>query len=469
MSNLSNIPRIVVAGLRGGSGKTTLSIGLIAALGDRGLDVVPFKKGPDYIDAGWLAGAAGRSCYNLDPFLIGPDAVLSSFLSHSPAGRKGVSVIEGNRGLYDGMDVEGTYSTARLARILKAPVLLIVDCTKVTRTAAALVLGAKKFDPRVRLGGVILNRIAGARHEAIVRQSIERYTGVPVLGSIPKLAHAEFPERHMGLTPFQEHPEVQGAIAKTGEIIGRHVDIAAVLRLARSAEQLRLPKEILRDATLSPAAQVKIGVIRDSAFQFYYPENFEALSGAGAELIEISALTGETLPKVDALYIGGGFPETHAITLAKNTKFKKALYAAVQGGIPVYAECGGLMYLGETLTVGGKAHKMAGILPVSFVLNQRPEAHGYTIVKVTRANPFYKKGTVLRGHEFHYSKAVSFGAGGGAFMALGMKRGKGIREGMDGLCYKNVFATYTHIHALGAPEWTEGMIRAALRFKKSRA
>jgi cobyrinic acid a,c-diamide synthase len=427
--------------------------------------VAPFKKGPDYIDAGWLASAAGSPCYNLDPFLIGEEHLLASFVEHS--GGSGCAVIEGNRGVFDGMDAEGGYSTARVARILKSPVILILDCTKTTRTAAAMVMGVERFEPGLRLGGVVLNQLAGERHESVVRESIERYCKAPVLGALPKLRDVGLPERHMGLTPMQEHAGVEDAVDRTAEAVMKYVDVKRVLDIARSAPTLTPPRAA--EAPSAAGGRVKIGVIKDSAFQFYYPENIEELRKRGAETVEFSALREKKLPDMDALYIGGGFPETHAIALAKNVSFRRSLRQAAESGLPVYAECGGLMYLGESLVLGGKKHEMAGVFPVSFALHKRPQAHGYTVVKVTRANPFYKRGTVLRGHEFHYSHITDASGMADAALAFRMQRGTGIAGGRDGLCHRNVLATYTHLHALGSPEWAEGMIRAAARFRGKRA
>ncbi len=463
------IPRVVIAGLRGGSGKTTLSIGLIRALRNKGITVTPYKKGPDYIDAGWLASSAGKPCYNLDPFLIGEDRVLASFINHFRD--SDCAVIEGNRGLFDGMDSSGSLSTAKIARTLKSPVILIIDCTKMTRTTAAIINGIKKFEPGLRLAGVVLNQIAGRRHEAVIRESIEKYCNIPVLGAIPRLSEVELPERHMGLTPQQEHPEVEDAISRVAAIMQEHLDLNMIQKIAESAPPLKLrqskePSPIARNT-------LRIGIIKDSAFQFYYPENFEELKQAGAELIEVSALTEKTLPEIDALYIGGGFPETHAIALSENTSFRKSLKKAVEKGLPVYAECGGLMYLGKSLVLEGKTYPMAGIFPLKFKLEKKPQAHGYTVVKVAKSNPYYKKGTILKGHEFHYSRPVftrSFKplSDPDITFAFRMQRGTGIEAKWDGLCYKNVLATYTHLHALGSPEWTEGMIKAAMRVKRAR-
>ena len=481
-------PRIIVAGLRGGSGKTTLSLGLIAALRKRGYEIVPFKKGPDYIDAGWLSSAAKNPCYNLDPFMIGKEKILHSFGEHFR--NADCAVIEGNRGLYDGVDSKGSYSTAELAKALKCPVILILDCTKVTRTAGAMVIGMKLFDKTVKIAGVVLNQIAGPRHEKIIRETVERYCKVPVVGAIPRLKKDFLSERHMGLTPFQEHPEVDKAISFCGEIAEKYLDLGRIMKIAKEAELLSNAECGMRNADNAPScpplklrggrgsyeirnpkSEIKIGIIKDSAFQFYYPENFEELERKGAELIEISALKAKRLPEIDALYIGGGFPETNAIALARNTAFRKSLLNAVESGLPVYAECGGLMYLGEALVLEGKTYPMAGIFPVKFALEKRPQAHGYSIVEARGRNPYYEKGTVIKGHEFHYShvinsdiskdfrkKKISF--------VFKMKRGEGILRGLDGLCYKNVLATYTHVHALGTPEWVEGMIKSAMAYKK---
>ena len=467
----SRYPRLIIAGLKGGSGKTTVSLGLISAWSERGLSIVPYKKGPDYIDAGWLSSAAGRPCYNLDPFLISTEKILYSFREHF--GSADCAVIEGNRGLYDGMDAAGTYSTAELAKMLKAPVLLVLDCTKVTRTAAAILLGMQKFDKKVDLRGVVLNQIAGARHEKIIREAIEKYCGIPVLGAIPKLKKDLLSERHMGLTPFQEHPEVKEALKAAGEIAAEHLDLDGILKIAKGVKPFdegRKGKAGKRQVRVieRQISSVRVGIIRDSAFQFYYPENFEELEKRGAELVEISAMKEKKLPEIDALYIGGGFPETNAISLAKNISFKRSLRKAVEAGLPVYAECGGLMYLGDALLLKGKKYAMAGIFPVAFCLEKKPQAHGYTIVETAADNPYYPTGILLKGHEFHYSRVIESEMQQGLFFSFLMKRGQGIMDKRDGLCYKNVLATYTHLHALGSPEWADGLIKQAHCYNKLR-
>ncbi len=460
------IPGIVVSGLRGGSGKTILSLCLIASWHKKGLKIIPFKKGPDYIDAGWLAQAAKGPCFNLDLFMMPPEQIIQSFISHSKKAQ--IALIEGNRGLYDGVDHEGTYSTAQLARLLKAPVLLTVDCTKTTNTIAAMVLGCQKMDPKVSIGGVVLNKIATGRQESLIRRAINNTCRLPVLGAIPRLKKDPLPERHMGLTPFQEHLDVEKSIAYVREIGSKYLDLDGIWKLANEAGTIKEGSKERRGELKVHGGQLKIGIIKDSAFQFYYPENLTELEKRGAKLIEVSPLKESRLPDIDALYIGGGFPETHAIALSRNTGFRKSLRSAVAQGLPVYAECGGLIYLGKSLTLKGRKYPMTGIFPIVFAMDKKPQAHGYTIIKVKKANPFFPQNITLKGHEFHYSRITEMKEKDGIDMAFEVQRGNGIKSGMDGICYKNVLATYTHLHALGSPEWTDGLIKCSIKFKKKR-
>jgi cobyrinic acid a,c-diamide synthase len=469
MLNVS-IPRIVISGLRGGGGKTILSLCLLSIWHKQGLNTVPFKKGPDYIDAGWLAKAADAPCYNLDLFMMSPEQAVHSFITHSQNAQ--VALIEGNRGLYDGVDHRGTYSTAQLAKLLGAPVILVVDCTKATNTIAAMVLGCMKMDSRVAIVGVVLNNVAMARQESLIRRSIGENCTLPVLGAIPRLQHNPMPERHMGLIPFQEHEEFQRSIHLVTEIGEQYLDLEEIKRLAENAEPLhqstehRAPSTNIHGNSLGNFS-LKIGIIRDSAFQFYYQENFEELEKRGADLLEVSPLRERELPDIDALYIGGGFPETHAIRLSENIAFKDSLTRAIEGGLPVYAECGGLMYLGKSLILNGKEYPMAGVFPVVFSLEKKPQAHGYTIIEVDRENPYFPEGCGLKGHEFHYSRVIDLKEDN-TFMAFKVKRGHGIKNSMDGLSYRNVLATYTHLHALGTPEWADGIIKCARKYKKQK-
>ncbi len=453
-----NTPRVLIAGLRGGSGKTLCSTGCVAALARRGLCVQPYKKGPDYIDAAWLGRAAGRPCYNLDTFMTGEDRISRSFASR--VSDADIALIEGNRGLFDGMDTDGSHSTAKLAALLESPVVITVDCTKSTRTVAAFVKGCIDFDPDINIAGIILNRVAGIRHQKVVTSSIEKYCGVPVLGAIPKLKFLPFPERHMGLVPPQEHSLLEDAINQTADVIEQCVDLDVLIDIANRAAPLPawVQGHILTES--SRTAAPVIGVVRDSAFQFYYPENIEELAARGARIVETSPLKEERLPEVDALYIGGGFPETHARQLASNAGYRRSVRDAVEDGLPVYAECGGAMFLGKEIVVDGTAYPMAGVFRATFGMDKKPQRHGYTILETQKRNPFFKMGTVFRGHEFHYSKIIGWD-GNEPPMAFRVKRGYGMNGRHDGLCYMNTVALYTHVHALGVDEWAEFFVNSA--------
>ncbi len=459
-------PRLVIAAVGGDGGKTLLTLGLIAALRDRDLSVAPYKKGPDYIDAAWLSLAADRPCRNLDTYLMGPGGVRRGF-GRGPD-RADIAVIEGNRGLHDGMDAGGTHSTAALARLLGAPVVLIVNATKVTRTLAAVVLGCKLLEADVPLAAVVLNRIATARHERVAREAIERATGVPVAGAIRvRRRGGPLPDRHLGLVTPAEHRQAGEAVAAAGEMVSAGVDIDRLLAIARSAPALELEPSDPPDQPPRVEPEVTIGVMRDSAFSFYYPENLEALEARGARLVPISSLEPSPLPvELDGLYIGGGFPETHAARLAGNRALFRSLGERVEEGLPIYAECGGLMLLSRSLEWEGKRYPMAGVLPVEVAVFPRPQGHGYCVVEVDGDNPFFERGAQLKGHEFHYSTVTS--APEDAATAYSVKRGAGCFDKRDGLVYKNVLASYAHLHALGAPEWSRGIIQRALVYRRTR-
>jgi cobyrinic acid a,c-diamide synthase len=448
--------------LRGGSGKTFISLGLAAAWRKKGYSVAPFKKGPDYIDAAWLSRAAGRSCRNLDLFLMLPQTVLHSFARS--VGPNQLALIEGNRGLYDGMDPQGTWSTAELAKLLHTPVVLVVDCTKATRTVAALVLGCQRLDPQVPLQGIILNHTASSRHESVVRQAVEQSCSLPVLGAVPRFADSLFTERHLGLVPPQEHEQWSSAIERAASVTERYLDLDNLENLARRAPFLEVPIRPLGGQDGSQPIEVRIGVFRDAAFQFYYPENLEALSREGARLIDISPLGENGLPEVDALYIGGGFPETLAPALAKNQPFLQSLRRAIEKDLPVYAECGGAVYLGEKLLYRGEAYTLAGVLPVGFAFGDKPRGHGYAELETVGNNPFYAVGQTLRAHEFHYTYMLSAEPQKLVF-AFRVRRGYGFDGQWDGLCYRNVLASYMHVHALGTENWAPALVQAAVRFR----
>ncbi|WP_457551112.1 cobyrinate a,c-diamide synthase [Desulfobacula sp.] len=462
------VPGILIAGLCGGSGKTIISLGITSAWKEKGFKVSPFKKGPDYIDAGWLSKAAGRSCYNLDTFLCSPLVVKQSYQENSKY--CDVAVVEGNRGLYDGIDTDGSTSTAELSKLLNLPVLLVLDCTKSTRTMAALLMGCMKFDPDIRICGVILNRVAGKRHEDKVKENIEKFCNIPVFGAIPKLKAKDFPERHMGLVTSEEHAFSGQAIKATAKIARDNIDLDAlyhfVTREYRADDNEGRSQVDSSKIKQAPPENVTIGIVRDSAFQFYYPDNIDALEKQGAKIIFISPLKEASIPEVHAIYMGGGFPETHAPLLAQNKAFRENLKNLSQKGLPIYAECGGLIFLGQSIRLDDHEYPMSGILPIKFGLSLRPQGHGYTRVEVVNKNPFFKKGETLKGHEFRYSSILDIDYQPFE-MAFRMERGKGIIDKQDGFFKANTFGTYTHIHALGSPSWAPSLIRKARAFKIS--
>jgi cobyrinic acid a,c-diamide synthase len=451
-------PGIMLSALGGGAGKTLFSIGLLAYWREQGKTLVPFKKGPDYIDAAWLGMAAGRSCHHLDPYLMDWDRILGSYVRRS-RGAEG-AVIEGNRGLYDGVDPAGSCSTAELAKCLGTPVVVILDATKTTRTTAAMVLGLCNLDPDVPIRGVVLNRVAGLRHETILRRSIEQYTGVRVFGAIPRLKDFPFPERHLGLVPPQEHALQRAVIAQAADAVGRYIDPDAIWDLAAGARTVSARRALQSDSPKGHATWARIGVIQDRAFHFYYPENLEALEAEGLQLVPFSALSDPAVPDVEALYIGGGFPEVYAEELAGNRRLCEHLRQLIEDGLPVYAECGGLIYLGRTLQIGERHFPMVGALPLATAFQERPQGHGYTKLRTVQPNPFYETGSVLKGHEFHYSRIASLEEDRVTF-AFRVLRGNGIDGRREGIVRRNVLATYTHVHALGCPFWSTALQRAA--------
>jgi cobyrinic acid a,c-diamide synthase len=456
MAISSALPRVLIAGLAGSTGKTLVACGLTRALARRGLVVAPFKKGPDYIDPAWLGVAAGRPARTLDGFLMSADAILGSLAATEGAD---LALIEGNRGLFDGLDARGTFSTAELAKQVQAPVVLVVDVTKATRTVAALVLGCRLLDREVPLRGVVLNRVGSARQERLIRAAIASTSGVPVLGAIPRLSASFLPSRHLGLVTPGEHTERDGALQALADVIDCHLDVAGIAALAREAPDLTLPAPAPAGARRRPGrVPARIGILRDAAFSFYYPENLAALVAAGATLVPFSPLADAEVPDIDALYAGGGFPEAHAAALADNVRLRAALATRIAAGLPVWAECGGLMYLAAGLHVRGRRFPMVGALPVEIEQTARPQGHGYVEAEVVGPNPFLAPGTRLRGHEFHYSRLRDALPAG---TVLALRRGVGLGQRRDGLVVGRIFASYLHVFAPGAPAWAPAFVAAA--------
>ena len=452
----------MITALRGGSGKTIITLGLASTFISKNNKISTFKKGPDFIDAGWLTFASGFPCHNLDPFLMSEKAILDSVKQNSSD--KDISLIEGNRGLFDGMNIDGQYSTAELAKLTKSPVIIIVDVTMCTRTVAALIMGCQHFDPEVNISGIIINRVAGQRQKNLIKSSIEKYCKIPVIGAIPKLKDNPFPERHMGLVPHFESNYANDAVNWARS--ENHIDTGFIEQIAGNADPLPSSVSKTADTTGINSRSCRIGIIRDKAFWFYYPENIELLKELGAEIIEINSLTDNSLPDIDALYIGGGFPEVCAGQLAQNSSFRDSVREMIDKDLPVYAECGGLIYLGKGLELKGKSYPMVGALPIKFIMEKKPQGHGYTVLKVSRPNPFYETGETIKGHEFHYSRPV-ISEGEEITAVFDVERGFCLDGERDGFCRKNLFATYTHIHAAGNRSWGEGLLNAALRYKRA--
>lgn len=455
-------PRLVVAGLSGDSGKTLLSLGLIGALRAKGVDVAGCKKGPDYIDTAWLGLAAGRPARNLDTWMIGPGGIGLSLEKLQDAD---LIVVEGNRGLYDGMDVQGTHSTAELAKTIGAPVLLVVDATKTTRTLAAQVLGCCYLDPELNIAGVILNRVGTLRQEKLIRQAVEESTGVPVLGAIPRMSRSDLlPSRHLGLVTTEDHPEASRAIEMAREAVADAVDLEGILGIARQQTiDVEFPKLELPRA-VSP---FRAAVAEDEAFCFYYRENLEAIEAAGGEICSFSPLAGDSLPSdCDLLYLGGGFPELHAERLAESGAVRRDFPRAAREGLPIYAECGGLMVLARSLRKEEGVFPMAGVLDLVVEQTPKPQGHGYVAAQVMRDNPWYEVGTELRGHEFHYSRVV--GGRDAERAVCELERGKGLDGIHDGIVKDRVWASYLHLHALGAPDWIRAIAPSEIKVPERR-
>lgn len=457
---MQSIPRIVIGAPHGHSGKTTVSIGLVGALRQSGYIVQPFKKGPDYIDPSWLTYAAERGCRNLDCYWFDQEQILSSL---TRAGHTAdISVIEGAMGLFDGVDIQGTGSTAQVARYTQSPVILVVDTTRMTRSIAPLVLGFMHFDVNVRIAGVILNKVARSRHEKMLRAAIDEYCGIPVLGAIPRNAYSVFPERHLGLVPVAEHTSVHNAVQQNIEIAKQYLDLPSILEIANSASPVLCNGQVHSLVVNKPVT--RIGIIRDSSFTFYYPENLEALEQAGAELVYINSLSDRQLPDIEGLYIGGGFPECFAEQLEANSSLRSDIRRAAESRMPIYAECGGLMYLGRNLMWQGNQYAMCGVFPFDVVVEKKPQGHGYTAMRVTEDNPFFPTGSIIKGHEFHHSKVVNCASD--LVYGYQVQRGHGINGQQDGVLCRNTFATYNHIHALAHPEWAQRFVEHAVTWKQ---
>ncbi len=426
-------------------------------MAERGLRVQPFKRGPDFIDPSWLSAAAGRPCRNLDVYLMGEHQVVERFALG--CAKADLALIEGAMGLFDGLDDEGLGSTAHVAKILHAPVILVVDTSRMTRSVAALVQGYANFDPRLQLGGVILNNVSGTRHQAKLRRAVEQHTTLPVFGAIPRQENLTITQRHLGLVPRAETATHVPILDAARRAVLDHVNLDAVIALAHTAPPLAAPVTASRKRIGAP--RPTIGVAMDEAFTFYYPSNLEALTDAGANLVNIDLLRDHTLPALDGLYLGGGFPEMFMDELEANTAMRDAIRTGAKAGLPIYAECGGLMFLAQSIRWETRVAQMAGVLPIHVEMTKRPQGHGYVRFTTLSGNPWFDAGQSIRGHEFHHSRATLQAAGQFAYR---MERGHGIDGSRDGLIQGRVLASYAHLHAASVPSWAPRFVALANTF-----
>lgn len=458
------VAHILISAARKSSGKTTLSIGLAAALAGRGLAVQTFKKGPDYIDPMWLARATGRPCFNLDFNTQTEEEILATFSGRAQGAD--LSVIEGNKGLYDGMDVEGSDASAALAKLLRAPVLLVLDTAGITRGIAPLVLGYRSFDPQVAIRGVVLNNVLGPRHERKLRQALERYTDVEVLGAIGRDEAMVIAERHLGLTTPGETAALDERIGRIARSVSEAIDLDRVIGIAGGAPA---PAPAAPAPKPKAGADIRLGIARDKAFGFYYPDDLEALERAGAELVFFDTLADSALPPVDGLFIGGGFPETQIEGLEANGSLRSDIRRAIEGGLPTYAECGGLMYLCRSISWADEMREMVGVVPADAVMHERPQGRGLVRLEETGAGPWSAPVdaplTPIRAHEFHYAALENLGSD--TVFAYRVKRGHGIDGDHDGVVIGNLLATFSHLRDTGANHWAARFV-AFIRECKAR-
>lgn len=449
------------------SGKTTISIGLCAALKHQGLDVQAFKKGPDYIDPMWLGKATGKPCYNLDFYTMEREEILQVFSGN--ANKAQISLIEGNKGLYDGLDLDGGNSNAALAQLLNAPVVLVIDAQGMTRGIAPLILGYQAFEPSINIAGVILNKLGGSRHESKLRAVIEHYTNVPVLGAVHRSTDLKILERHLGLVPSNELAAAQEHISMVGRLVAEQVDLGKLVHIANQVITPRMQQASSPSLT-SGKTSVKIGVAMDAAFGFYYPDDLEAFARAGAELVPINTLQDTVLPPIDGLFIGGGFPETHMPQLSANKALRNAIHQAIDQGLPAYAECGGLMYLTRGITWGDKRYEMVGIIDADTLMHEKPQGRGYVRLEETHHHPWRQSiedKQPLAAHEFHYSSLENLQ--GSAQFAYKMKRGAGIDGEHDGIVVKNLLANYTHLRNVKNNPWVTRFVEFVRHVKNHNA
>ena len=491
---MNGMPRLFVSAAHKSSGKTTVTVGIAAALRARGLVVQPFKKGPDYIDPMWLTAAAGRSCRNLDFHTMGRAEIRAEFVRRSEGA--GFTLVEGNKGLHDGVAVDGADSNAALAKLLATPVVLVVDTRGITRGIAPLLHGYRDFDPEVRIAGVILNQIGGERHGAKLVAAVHAYTDIPVFGAIGRVPELVLGAAHLGLVPPAEVEDAGERVACIARRIEADVDLDRVHAIAARADPLDAVPGSRRPASLhlepwhsepqrpepqhlgpwysasgrsAPRApDVRIGVARDAAFCFYYPGDLEALEAAGARLVPFDTLKDPAPPEADGIFIGGGFPERAMRALEANAPMRAALRARIGAGMPVYAECGGLMYLARRIRWNERSCEMVGAIPADVVMHPRPRGRGYVVLEPTGDAPWAPRTEgPVHAHEFHHSSLENRDGSGWRY-AYRVRRGRGIDGKRDGIVIGSLLASYVHLRDVEGCRWAERFV-TCVRDRKGRA
>ncbi|MCL5075764.1 MAG: cobyrinate a,c-diamide synthase [Chloroflexi bacterium] len=460
MSTSRQIPRLIIAGVSSGVGKTTIATGIMGALRRRGFKIQPFKAGPDYIDPSYHSRIADATSRNLDPWML-PGASLLELYLHAVE-KADIAIIEGVMGLFDGRSGhEETGSTAELAKLLRSPVLLVIDISKMARSAAAVVLGYLNFDPELRLAGVILNQVGSESHRRWVTEAIEKATRIPVVGYLPRQEELVLPERHLGLIPTTEGDAWDEFLERLIQQVTKTINLREVVRIARSAEPLPAITTGLFTKE-QPERQVSIAVAQDEAFSFYYQDNLDLLSAWGARLLPFSPLHDPALPSdISGVYIGGGFPELYAAGLSANRSMQHSIKMAVAAGMPIYAECGGLMYLSQGIVdFEGRRYEMVGAIPSQTLMRQRRMRLGYVTVRARRDTPLLQRGDTVRGHEFHWSELEkNIAKTEAAYDVLDDRPGR-----MEGYSRGHLLASYVHLHFGSNPALAPNFIASCARW-----
>lgn len=461
--------RILISAAHKSSGKTTLTIGLCAALHARGLQVQSYKKGPDYIDPMWLSRASERDCHNLDFQTMSDEEILATVSLYS--NDSDITLIEGNKGLFDGVALDGSNSNAAVAELTNTSVVLVIDTQGMTRGIAPLLLGYQAFNKKIKIAGVILNKVGGPRHEQKLRDVISQYTDIPVIGAVPRLNELNITERHLGLIPSNEATNTSEVISKIAHIIEKHVDLDLFIKVSATSDEF--PKVNYQIASENKPLTLRVGIARDAAFGFYYPGDLNAFRSEGVELVEFDTINDTSLPDVDGLFIGGGFPESWMSELEANKNLRQEIKDVIESGLPTYAECGGLMYLCQSINWNNHQSEMVGLIPANIEMNEKPQGRGYVSLKRTSdylwGSKTDKTNSDISAHEFHYSvlkDIENLNMESKLKYAYEMKRGNGITGKYDGLIYKNLLANYAHLRDTSKHHWVSEFVEF-IRDRKS--